>query len=77
MEELGQIVRSKDASLTTKTKIIHVLTFPRTMYGCESWTAKRLIGKQRIHLNMELKESCTDILDHKKDEQVWSTANEA
>lgn len=77
MEELGQIVKSKDASLATKTKIIHALTFPRTRYACESWTVKRLIGKQRIHLNMVLKASCTDLLDRQKDEQVGSRANEA
>ena len=41
MEELGKIIQRKEVSLETKAKIIHPLILPVTIFGCESWTAKK------------------------------------
>ena len=40
MEELGKITKSKDVSLETKAKIIHILIFPITMHRCGGWIVK-------------------------------------
>lgn len=42
MEELGKIPNGKDVSTETRAEIIHTLVFPVTMYGCESWTVKKV-----------------------------------
>ena len=39
MKELEKTTKGKDMSL--ETKIIHIVAFPITMYGCESWTVKK------------------------------------
>ena len=44
MKELGKILKCKEMSLETETKIIHTLVFPVTMYRCKSWTVKRTEG---------------------------------
>lgn len=44
-EELGKITKNKDVSPQTNAKIIHMLIFPITMYGCKRRTVKRLTGK--------------------------------
>ena len=50
MKELGKIIKSKDVSLETKAKIIHILVFPITMYGGKSWTVKKAGRKKKwIH----------------------------
>ena len=40
MKELEKIIKYIGVSLETKTKIIHTLAFPITMYGCKCWTVK-------------------------------------
>ena len=49
MEELGK-VKSNNVSFEMKAKSIYSLVFPITMYGCESWTGKKAIGKKLIRL---------------------------
>lgn len=50
MEESGKVIKSTDVSLETKGKIIHILLFPITMYGWESWTVKKADRERWIHL---------------------------
>lgn len=49
MEELGKI-KSNDVSLETKSKTIHILVFPITIYGCENWTMEKS-GKKKKKLD--------------------------
>ena len=46
MTNLDSILKSKDIALPTKVIIDKAMVFPGVMYGCESWTIKRLC--QRI-----------------------------
>ena len=46
MKELEEIMKCKDVSLETSTKIIHTLIFSVTMYGCGSWTVKKADRKK-------------------------------
>ena len=37
-----QILKSRDITLSTKVHLIKVMVFPKVMYGCESWTTKKV-----------------------------------
>ena len=42
MTNLDRVLKSGDISLPTKVCIVKAVVFPLVMYGCESWTIKRL-----------------------------------
>ena len=42
MTNLDSIFNSRDITLTTKVHLIKGMVFPVVMYGCESWTRKKL-----------------------------------
>ena len=44
---LDKILKSKDITLLTKVHIVKAMVFPVVMYGCESWTIKK-VKHQRI-----------------------------
>ena len=41
MTSLDNILKSRDATLTTKVRLVKAMAFPVVMYGCESWTIKK------------------------------------
>ena len=42
MTNLDSILQSRDITLLTKVYTIKVMAFPVVMYGCESWTIKKV-----------------------------------
>ena len=42
MTNLDSILKSRDITLTTKVCLVKAMVFPVIMYGCESWTIKRV-----------------------------------
>ena len=48
---LDSILKSRDITLPTKVCLVKALVFPVVMYGCESWTIKKLSGKKLMLLN--------------------------
>ena len=42
MTNLDSIIKSRDATLPTKILIVKAMVFQVVMYGCESWTIKKL-----------------------------------
>ena len=42
MTNLDSILKSRDISLSTKFCLVKAMVFPVVMYGCESWTTKRV-----------------------------------
>ena len=42
------VLKSRDISLPTKVHIVKAMVFPVVMYGCESWTIKKLSAKALI-----------------------------
>ena len=42
MTNLDSIFKSRDIILTTKVRLVKAMVFPVIMYGCESWTAKKV-----------------------------------
>ena len=47
MTKLDSILKSRDITLLTKVCIVKAMVFPVIMYGCESWTIKK-VECQRI-----------------------------
>ena len=48
---LDSILKSGDITLPTKVHLVKALVFPVVMYGCESWTIKKLSVKELMLLN--------------------------
>ena len=42
MTNLDRILKSRDITLQTKVRLVKAMVFPVVMYGCESWTIKKL-----------------------------------
>ena len=51
MTNLDSIFKSRDIILPTKVRLVKAMFVPVVMYGCESWTVKKLIAKELIPLN--------------------------
>jgi len=49
--KLDSILKSGDITLPTKVHLVKALVFPVVMYGCESWTIKKLSVKELMLLN--------------------------
>ena len=47
MTNLDSILKSRDITLPTKVCLVKAMVFPVAMYGCESWTIKK-VEHQRI-----------------------------
>ena len=42
MTTLDSILKSRDITLPTKVHLVKAMVFPVVMYGCESWTVKKI-----------------------------------
>ena len=51
MTSLDSELKSRDITLPTKVILVKVMVFPVVMYGCESWTIKKLNIKELMVLN--------------------------
>ena len=45
------ILKSRDITLSTKVCVVKAMVFPVVMYGCESWTVKKVNAKELMLLN--------------------------
>ena len=46
MANIDSVLQSRDITLPTKVYIVKAMVFPVVMYGCESWTLRRLSAKE-------------------------------
>ena len=51
MTNLDSILKSRDITLPTKIHIVKAMVFLVVMYGCESWTIKKLSAEELMLLN--------------------------
>ena len=51
MTNLDSILKSRDVTLLTKVHLVKAMAFPVVMYGCESWTIKKLGARELMLLN--------------------------
>ena len=42
MADLDTILESRDITLSTKVHLVKAMVFPMVLYGCESWTIKKV-----------------------------------
>ena len=53
MTNLDSILKSRDITLPTKVRLVKAMVFPVVMYGCESWTIKKLSTGELMLLNCD------------------------
>ena len=51
MTNLDSILRIRDITLLTKVHLVKAMVFPVVIYGCESWTVKKLSTEELMLLN--------------------------
>ena len=51
MTNLDSILKTRDITLSTKVHLVKAMVFSVVMYGCESWTLKKLSTKELMLLN--------------------------
>ena len=51
MTNPDSISKSRDITLPTKIHLVKAMVFPVVMYGCESWTIKKLSAEELMLLN--------------------------
>ena len=51
MTNLDSILKSRDIILLTKVHLVKAMVFPVVMYGCESWTLRKLSAEELMLLN--------------------------
>ena len=42
LTNLNSLLKSRDITLPTKVRLVKAMVFPVVMYGCESWTVKKV-----------------------------------
>ena len=56
MSNLDSIFKSRDITLPTKVRLVKTMVFPVVMYGCESWTVRKLSTEELMLLNYSVGE---------------------
>ena len=51
MTNLDSIFKSRGITLPTKVHLVEVMVFPVVMYGCESWSVRKLSAEELMLLN--------------------------
>ena len=51
MTNVDSIFKSRDITLPTKVRLVKAMVFPVVMYGCESWTIRKLSTGELMLLN--------------------------
>ena len=51
MTKLDSMLKSRDITLPTKVHLVKAMVFPVVMYGCESWTKRKLSTEELMLLN--------------------------
>ena len=51
MTNLDSMLKSKDITSPTKVHLVKAMVFPVVMYGCESWTIKKVSTEELMLLN--------------------------
>ena len=52
MTNLDSILKIRDITLLTKVRIVKIMVFPAVMYGCETWTIKKVEHQRTDAFNM-------------------------
>ena len=77
MTNPDSILKSRETTLTTKVHLVKAMVFPVIMYGCESWTIKRLITKELNLWTVVLEKILKSCLDCKEIQPVPPKGNQS
>ena len=67
MTKLDSILKSRDITLPTKVRLVKAMVFPVVMYGCESWTVRKLSTEELMLLNCGVEEDSSVSLGQQGD----------
>ena len=56
MTKLDSIFKSRDITLPTKVHLVKAMGFPVVIYGCESWTVKKVVLEKTLESPLDCKE---------------------
>ena len=62
MTNLDSILKSRDMTLPMKFCLVKAMVFTVIMYGCESWTIRKLSAKELMLLNCGVSEDSLESL---------------
>ena len=78
MTNIDSILKSRDITLPTKVHLVKAVVFPVVMYGCESWTIKKVEYQGIDAFELWLEKTLESPLDckeiqpvHPKGDQSW------
>ena len=57
-DQSRQHIKRRDITLPTKVHLVKAMVFPVVMYGCESWTQRKLSTEELMLLNCGVGEDC-------------------
>ena len=60
MTNLDRVLKSRDIILPTKVRLVKAMISPVVVYGCESWTKRRLSTEELILLNCDVGEDSSE-----------------
>ena len=77
MTNLDSILKSRDITFPTKVHTVKAMVFPVVMYGCESWTIKKLSVKNWWFWTVMLDKAPESPLDCKEIQPVHPNGNQS
>ena len=77
MTKLDSIFKSRDITLPTTVHLAKAMVFPVVMYGCKSWTVKKLSAEELMLLSVLLEKILESPLDCKEIQPVHSEGDQA
>ena len=77
MTNLDRILKSRNINLPTKVCLVKAMVFPVVMYGCESWTTKKLSTEELMLLNYGVGEDSWEPLGQQGDQPVHPKGNQS
>ena len=77
MTNLDSILKSRDTTLPRKVHLVKAMVFPVVMYGCESWTIKKVSAEKLMLLNCGVEKTLESPLDCKEIQPVHPKANQS
>ena len=75
MTNLDSTLKNRDITLPPKVHLVKAFVFPLVMYGCESWTIKKLSTEELMLLNCGVEKTLESPLDCKEIQPVHPKGN--
>ena len=77
MTNRDSILKTIDITLPTKVHLVKAMVFPVVMYGCESWTIRKLSTEELMLLKVVLEKTLESPLDCKEIQPVYPKGNQS